>query len=124
MFRKGLVLAFFPRSMCSYAICILFLFIKKAAVRILTRTSKSELPDTCRIYFKVRLLVYKSLNCLVSKYIADMLPEYKPNRSLRSLGSSQFEKPRVHTKQGECDFSFLQPAVGISFQKISDVLKH
>ncbi len=35
-----------------------------------------------------------------------MLTEYKPNRPLRSLGSSQLEIPRVHTKQGESAFSY------------------
>ncbi len=59
-----------------------------------------------RIDFKVLLLVYKSLNGLGPKYIADMLTEYKPNRPLRSLGSSQLEIPRVHTKQGESAFSY------------------
>jgi len=58
------------------------------------------LPVTFRIDFKVLLLVYNSLNGLGPKYIADMLTEYKPNRPLRSLGSSQLEIPRVHTKQG------------------------
>ncbi len=54
--------------------------------------------------------------------MADMLTEYKPNRPLRSLGSSQLEIPRVHTKQGESAFSYY--AAGTSFQKRSDVLKH
>ncbi len=58
------------------------------------------------LIFKVLLLVYKSLNGLGPKYIADMLTEYKPNRPLRSLGSSQLEIPRVHTKQGESAFSY------------------
>ncbi len=81
----------------------------------LTRTRKSEhitpvlrslhwLPVTFRIDFKVLLLVYKSLNGLGPKYMADMLTEYKPNRPLRSLG--QLEIPRVHTKQGESAFSY------------------
>ncbi len=35
-----------------------------------------------------------------------MFTEYKPNRPLRSLGSSQLEIPRVHTKQGESAFSY------------------
>ncbi len=89
--------------------------IQNAAARILTRTRKSEhitpvlrslhwLPVTFRIDFKVLLLVYKSLNGLGPKYIADMLTEYKHNRPLRSLGSSQLEIPRVHTKQGESAF--------------------
>ncbi len=64
------------------------------------------LPVTFRIGFKVLLLVYKSLNGLGPKYMADMLTEYKPNRPLRSLGSSQLEIPRVHTKQGESAFSY------------------
>ncbi len=64
------------------------------------------LPNTFRIDFKVLLLIYKSLNCLEPKYIADMFTEYKPNRALRSLGSSQLEIPRVHTKQGESALSY------------------
>ncbi len=40
--------------------------------------------------------------------MADMLTEYKPNRPLRSLGSSQLEIPRVHTKQGESAFSYYE----------------
>ncbi len=35
-----------------------------------------------------------------------MLTEYKPNRSLGSLGLSQLEIPRVHAKQGESAFSY------------------
>ncbi len=91
--------------------------IQNAAARILTRTRKYEhitpvlrslhwLPVTFRIDFNVLLLVYKSLNGIGPKYMADMLTEYKPNRALRSLGSSQLEIPRVHTKQGESAFSY------------------
>ncbi len=91
--------------------------IQNAAARILTRTRKSEhitpvlrslhwLPVTFRIDFKVLLLVYRSLNGLGPKYIADMLIEYKPNRPLWSLGSSQLEIPRVHTKKGESAFNY------------------
>ncbi len=91
--------------------------IQNAAARILTRTRKYEhiipvlrslhwLPVTFRIDFKVLLLVYMSLNGIGPKYMSDMLTEYKPNRPLRSLGSSQLEIPRVHTKQGESAFSY------------------
>jgi len=90
--------------------------IQNAAARILSRTRKHEhitpvlrslhwLPVAFRIDFKVLLLVYKSLNGLGPQYIADMLIEYKPNRSLRSSGSSHLEIPRVHSKQGESAFS-------------------
>ncbi len=91
--------------------------IQNTAARILTRTRTSEhitpvlrslhwLPVTFRIGFKVLLLVYKSLDGLGPKYMSDMLTEYKPNRPHRSLGSSQLEIPRVHTKQGESAFSY------------------
>ncbi len=91
--------------------------IQNTAARILTRTRKPEhitrvlrslhwLPVTFRIDFKALLLVYKSLNGLGPKFIADMLTEYKPNRPLRSVGSSQLEIPRVHTKHGESAFSY------------------
>ncbi len=104
--------------------------INEHCCRILTRTRKYEhitpvlrslhglpvlrslhgLPVTLRIDFKILLIVYKSLNGLGPKYITDMLTEYKPNRPLRSLGSSPLEIPRVHTKQGECAFSYYEPA--------------
>ncbi len=94
--------------------------IQNTAASIMTRTRKSEnitpvlrslhwLPVTFRIDFNVLLLVYKSLNGLGPKYIADMLTEYKPNRPLRSVGSSQLEIPRVHTKEGEMAFSYFAP---------------
>ncbi len=68
-------------------------------------------PDTgfqfpFRIDFKVLLLVYKSLNDIGPKYVADMFTEYKPYRPLRSLGPSQLEIPRIQTKQGESAFSY------------------
>jgi len=86
--------------------------IQNAAARILSRTRKYEhftpvlrslhwLPVTFGIDFKVLLQVYKSFNGLGPQYTADMLTEYKPNRSLRSLGSHQLEIPRVHSKHGE-----------------------
>ncbi len=36
-----------------------------------------------------------------------MLTEYKPKRPLRPVGWSQLEIPSVHTKQGECAFSYV-----------------
>ncbi len=83
--------------------------------RALTRTSEHLTPVLRSLHwlpatFKVLLLVYKALNGLGPKYIADMLTEYKPNRALRTVGSSQLEIPRVHTKQGESAFSDYEPA--------------
>ncbi len=56
--------------------------------------------------------------------MADMLTEYNLTDQLRSLGSSQLEIPRVHTKQGSPLLAIMPPAAGTSFQKRSDVLKH
>ncbi len=91
--------------------------IQNTAARILTRTRTSEhITPVLRSLHWLQLhlglilellLVYKSLNGIGPKYIADMLTKYKPNRPLRSLGSSPLEIPRVHTKQGESAFSYL-----------------
>ncbi len=50
--------------------------------------------------------------------------EYKPNRPLRSVGSSQLEIPGFTQNKGSPLLASLPPRVGISFQKRSDVLKH
>ncbi len=47
----------------------------------------------------------QNLEKLVHAFITST--EYKPNRPLRSVGSSQLEIPRVHTKQGESAFSYF-----------------
>ncbi len=108
--------------------------IQNAAATILTRTRKSEhitpvlrslhwLPVTFRIDFKVLLLVYKSLNGLGPKYIADMLTEYKSNRPLRSLEIKSVRNTKGSRKTKGL-LAIMLPAVGTSFQKRSDVLKH
>ncbi len=58
------------------------------------------------------------------KNIARIINEYKPNRPLRSLGSSQLEIPRVHKSKESLLLAILPPVVETSFQKRSDVLKH
>ncbi len=110
-----------PNSV-SQKIRILLLFFASIIGSLILRTRSksarnvqalSSVPNKLHLYtspnfirtssdFKVLLLVYKSLNSLGPKYMADMLTEYK----LRSLGSSQLEIPRVHTKQGESTFSY------------------
>ncbi len=65
---------------------------------------------------------YSFINGLGPKYIADMLTEY--NRPLRSLGSSQLEITRAHTKQGESAFSYYAARSWNQLPEKSDVLKH
>jgi len=73
-------------------------------IRTRTRTSEHITPGPYT-GFQLHLLVYKSLNGLGPKHIAD----------INLTGSSPLETPSVHTKQGESVFSF---------QKRSDVRKH
>jgi len=45
------------------------------------------------------LVIFRiDIKVLGPQYIADMLTEYKPNRSLRSLGSHHLEIQRVQSK--------------------------
>ncbi|KAF7661529.1 hypothetical protein LDENG_00259900 [Lucifuga dentata] len=55
------------------------------------------LPVKFRIDFKALLIVYKSLNGLGQKYIADMFVDCMPGRSLRSAGTGQLSLTRTHT---------------------------
>ncbi|KAF7641467.1 hypothetical protein LDENG_00280440, partial [Lucifuga dentata] len=89
--------------------------IQNAAARLLTNTKKREhispilktlhLALASRIDFKALLIVYKSLNGLGPKCIADMFVNYMPGRSLRSAETGQLVVPRVRTKCGEMAFS-------------------
>ncbi|KAL3046735.1 hypothetical protein OYC64_004677 [Pagothenia borchgrevinki] len=69
--------------------------IQNSAARIITGTKASEhitpiliqlhwLPVQSRINFKNLLLTYKALHNLAPLYLADLLQEYTPSRSLRS----------------------------------------
>ncbi len=84
--------------------------IKNTAARILTRTRTSEpltpvlrslhwLPVTFRIDFKALLLVYKSLNGLGPKFIADMLTEYKQTTQISRIESVRNPKGS-HKRRG------------------------
>ncbi len=77
------------------------------------------------LIFKVLLLIYKSLNGLGPKYIADMLTEYKPNRPTQIIRIESVRNTKgSHKTRGVRFLAIMPPAVGTSFQKRSDVLKH
>ncbi|KAF7645377.1 hypothetical protein LDENG_00205820, partial [Lucifuga dentata] len=115
---------------------------------LLTNTKKREhispilkilhwLPVKIRIDFKALLIVYKSLNGLGPKYIADMFDDYMRGRSHRSAGTGQLMVPRVRTKCGEMTFSHYaahcwnqlpldircSPTITIFFKKIKIKIK-
>ena len=67
------------------------------------------LPIEYRIQFKILLLVYKSMHGKGPAYLASMLEEYRPSRSLRSAGQSRLVEPRTYKKYGERAFSVAGP---------------
>ncbi|KAK0145814.1 hypothetical protein N1851_015262 [Merluccius polli] len=74
------------------------------------------LPVSCRIDFKVLLLVYKSLNGLGPEYMSDILVEYKPSRALRSTDSGQIVKPRVQTNMVKQRLAVMLHKTGTNYQ--------
>ena len=67
------------------------------------------LPIKSRIKYKILLLVYKSIHGEGPSYLASLLEEYHPPRSLRSAAQSLLSEPRVHKKYGDRAFSVAGP---------------
>ena len=67
------------------------------------------LPLPYRIEYKILLLVFKCRRGEGPSYLASMLEEYKPSRSLRSEAKSLLKEPTAHKKYGERAFSIAGP---------------
>ena len=68
------------------------------------------LPVEHRIFFKILLLVFKSLNDLAPTYISDLLMQYIPSRSLRSSNQYLLVVPRsIQKTYGERAFAVAGP---------------
>ena len=67
------------------------------------------LPVEQRIQYKLLIQVYKALNGLEPEYIADILQEYVPTRSLRSAGAHLLIEPKTTTRWGARAFSKAAP---------------
>ena len=61
-------------------------------------TFRFWLPIQYRIIFKIRLLVYKSLNGTSPSYLAQKLHYRSHTRSLRSVSNELLMQPRSYTK--------------------------
>ena len=96
--------------------------IQNAAARVLTKTKKFDhitpilsylhwLPVKQRIDFKILLTVFKSINGLAPPYIASMLTEYTPDRSLRSSNQGLLNIPRINSKSAYGAFSHYGPTL-------------
>ena len=92
------------------------------AARVVTRTRIRDhikpvlmnlhwLPVEQRIQYKLLIQVYKALNGLAPEYIADLLQEYVPTRSLRSAGAHLLIEPKTTTRWGARAFSKAAPVL-------------
>ena len=69
------------------------------------------LPVEYRSQYKILLLVYKSLHGKGPAYLASMLEEYSPIRSLRSATQLRLNEPRVKKRYGDRAFSVAGPSL-------------
>ena len=67
------------------------------------------LPIEFRIHYKILLLVFKCLHGRGPAYLASMLQEYHPSRSLRSADHLLLIEPKVQKKYGDRAFSVCGP---------------
>ncbi len=58
---------------------------------------------------QVLALTFKCLHGLAPRYLADLLTEYRPSRSLRSSSQLLLTQPKARTRIGERAFSFAGP---------------
>jgi exonuclease III len=95
--------------------------VQNSAARLVSKTHKYEhitpvlkalhwLPVSQRIDFKVLILTYKALNGLAPSYIANMLQEYRPARTLRTTDCNLLVVPRARLKTaGQRSFHYAAP---------------
>ena len=95
--------------------------LQNSAARLVTKSPKSchitpilhklhWLPVHLRIEYKILMYVYKALNGLAPKYIADLLTSYTPGRHLRSSNVGLLHIPKTHLGSfGDKAFSTSAP---------------
>jgi len=69
------------------------------------------LPVRQRIEFKIATLTYKVRSSKSPSYLADLLTEYTPSRTLRSTGHSLLFKPRANTAIASRAFQHSAPTI-------------
>ena len=70
------------------------------------------LPVSKRIDYKLLLLSYQSINKSEAEYLSELIPEYKPNRELRSSSQKLLQLPgkkETLTKYSQRAFSYAAP---------------
>ena len=94
------------------------------ATALVTRTKKYDhispvlhdlhwLPIRHRITYKIALLTFKSLHGMSPEYITDLIPQYKPVRSLRSSSQLLLKHPGIckTITYGSRSFSAAAPTI-------------
>lgn len=96
--------------------------VQNTAARLITRTGKHEhiqptlfdlhqLPVMYRVQYKLCVYVYKALHNLAPMYLAELVCEHKPARSLRSESANQLVVPRVRAKTYSDRFDKVPPTL-------------
>ena len=95
-------------------------YVQNNAARVVKRQRKSchitpilkdlhWLPVAFRSQYKILLLIYKCVHGEGPAYLASMLEEYNPIRTLRSSSGMRLREPRFKKKYGERAFSVAGP---------------
>ena len=69
------------------------------------------LPVKQRIYLKILLIVFKSLNGLAPSYSSDMVTAYTPARCLQYSSKGLLSIPRINTNSAHGAFSHYAPTL-------------
>jgi hypothetical protein len=97
--------------------------VQNAAARLVTRKSRYAhitpilfdlhwLPIEYRVMFKILVQVFRALHGQAPVYMCDMLHEYKPQRTLRSMEQSLLKVPKTLKRNfGDRAFSCAAPAL-------------
>ena len=96
-------------------------YLQNCTAQLVTRTWSSEhitpvlrrlhwLPVRQWITYEILLLMYKALNGMASKYIADLLQPYTPMKQVRSSSKNLLVTPKSHLKfYGNRSFQIAAP---------------
>ena len=98
---------------------------QNSAAHIVTKTRKYYhiipilqnlhwLPVRQRIYFKILLIIYKSINDMAPEYLCELVSNRKSSRTLRSSSQIPMQVPVIRLKSyGDCAFSVAAPTLWI-----------
>ena len=69
------------------------------------------LPVSSRVDFKIAILTYKVLKFQQPTYLLDLIPQYNPERSIRSSSKGLLMVPDIRSEMGRRSFAFSAPTV-------------